>query len=99
MIYRLINNLTIVFSSSVIMMLANTGPNGEPMETPSTCLENLLLKLKTVLVQESKISFFIVRFCKVVGITLSTDIRFRIILTVLFNGTLVNNEVTSKLMN
>ena len=39
------------------------------------------------------------RFRKVVGITLSTYIRFRIILTVLFNGTLVNNEVTSKLMN
>ena len=39
------------------------------------------------------------RFHKVVGITLSTHIRFRIILTVLFNGTLVNNEVPSKLMN
>ena len=38
------------------------------------------------------------QFHKVVG-TLSTHIRFRIILPVLFNGTLVNNEVTSKLMN
>ena len=28
----LTNSLTIVVSSSVIMMLANTGPNGEPME-------------------------------------------------------------------
>ena len=35
-------------------------------------------------------------FRKVVGITLSTYIRFRIILTVLLNWTLVNNEVTSK---
>ena len=39
------------------------------------------------------------RFCKVVRITLSTYIHFRIILTVIFNGTLVNNEVTSKLIN
>ena len=31
------NSLTIVFSSLVIMMLANTVPNGEPMETPSIC--------------------------------------------------------------
>ena len=45
------------------------------------------------------ISFFIVRFRKVVGITLSAYILFRIKLTVLFNGTSVNNEVTSKLMN
>ena len=80
------------------MMLANTGHNGEPMKTPSICLQNLLLKLNTVLVQISKISFFIVQFHKVVG-TLSTHIRFRKILPVLFNGTLVNNEVTSKLMN
>ena len=52
------------------------------------------MKLNTVLVQASKISFFIVRFHKV-----STYISFRMILTVLYNGTLVNNEVTSKLMN
>ena len=58
-----------------------------------------LLKLNTVLVQASKISFFIKRFRKVGGITLLTYIRFKIILAVLFNGTLVNNEVTSKLMN
>ena len=38
-------------------------------------------------------------FRKVIGITLLTYIRFRIILTVLFNGILVNNEVTSKLVN
>ena len=81
------------------MMLANLGPNGEPMETPSICLEKLLLKLNTGLVQASKISFYIMRFRKVVGITLSTYIRFRIILTVLFNGILVNNGVKSKLMN
>ena len=44
-------------------------------------------------------SFFIVRFCRVVAITLSLYICFRIILTVPFNRTLVNNEVASKLMN
>ena len=32
------NSLTIVLSSWVIMMLVNTDPNGEPMETPSICL-------------------------------------------------------------
>ena len=31
--------------------------------------------------------------------TLSTYVRFRLIMTVLLNGTLVNNEVTSKIMN
>ena len=39
------------------------------------------------------------RFRKVVGVTLSTYIRFRMILTVVSNETLVNNEVTSKLMD
>ena len=37
MIYQLIS-LTIARSSLVIIMLANTGPNGEPMETPPICL-------------------------------------------------------------
>ena len=32
------NSLTIALSSWAIMMLVNTGPNGEPMETPSICL-------------------------------------------------------------
>ena len=38
-------------------------------------------------------------FRKVVGITSSSYVRFRIILTALFNGTLVNNEVTTKVIN
>ena len=52
------------------------------------------IETKYSLVQASKISFFIVHFRKVVGIALPMYIRFRIILTVLFNGALVNNEVT-----
>ena len=95
----MLQEIEVVLSSSAIMMLASTGPNGQRMETPSIFLQHLLSKLNTVLVQGSKISFFIKRFRKVAGIALSTYIRFKIMSTALFNGTLVNNKVTSKLMN
>ena len=60
------------------MMLANTGFNGEPMETPSICLQYLLLELNAILAQAPTISFFIVRFDKVVRIVLLTYRRVKI---------------------
>ena len=50
---------TITFSSSVKIMLARTGAKQDPIETPSICSNQTLLKEKAVLVQESIRSFLV----------------------------------------
>ena len=64
------------------MILARTGSNDDPIDTPSTCSYSCLLKEKVVLVQESKISFFKVCLVRVVCIWFSAKVRFKITLTV-----------------
>ena len=54
-----------------------------------------LLNENAVLVQESRISFFKVRFERVVATSFSSKTRSRMILIVLVSGTFVNGETTS----
>ena len=68
MIPERIRSETTIFSNSVNMILARTGPSEHPIETPSICLNNWLLNEKVVLLQQSKISFFKVCLLKVVSI-------------------------------
>ena len=77
------------------MMLANMGPREDPIETPSVCSYNSLLKEKMVLLQQSRISFFKEHLVNVVLICFSLKIRSKIILTVRDKGTLVNKETIS----
>ena len=49
-------SLTKIFSNSVMIKLARTGPKEDPIDTPSICLQILLLKLNAALEQESMIS-------------------------------------------
>ena len=55
-----------------MIMLANAGRKGEPIETPSICLWRCPLSEKIVLVHESSISFFSVRLVNFVDISLSS---------------------------
>ena len=41
---ELIKSEATIFSNSVIIIFAKTGPNKNPMEIPSICLYNLLLQ-------------------------------------------------------
>ena len=61
----------ITSSSSVMIMLAKTGPKEETVLTPYFCWCNLMLNDKTVLVHASIIFFFKVHFFKFVEITRS----------------------------
>ena len=86
-------------SSSVITILASTGPSEDPIDTPSSCLYSLLLKEKIVLRQESRISFFKDLLDKVVEITCLLNTLSIITSTVKSNGTQVNKETTSNETN
>ena len=55
-------SLTIDIYNAVMVILAKTGTKEDCMDTLSICLQILLLKLNVVFLQESIISFFIVRF-------------------------------------
>ena len=92
----LIRSEMISFSNSESIMLASTGPSADPIETPSICPKSWLLNENAVLVQESRISFFKVRFKRVVATSFSSKTRSRMILIVLVSGTFVNSETTSK---
>ena len=89
-----ISGLITTSSSSVIITLANTGPKEEPILTPSFCWYSLLLKENAVLVQVSNISFFKVRFLRLVETNLSVYILFKIKSTVRLIGTFANNDST-----
>ena len=86
---------TISFSNSESMILASTGPSADPIETPSVCSKIWLLNENAVSVQKSRISFFKVRFERVVATSFSSKTRSRMILIVLVSGTFVNSETTS----
>ena len=81
------------------MIFANTGPSEDPIETLSVCSYNWLSNENVVLLQQLKFSFFKVRLLKVVLNNLSLKILSKTILTVRDNGTLVNNDATSKETN
>ena len=80
-------------------MFASTGPKEDPILTPSFCSYNLLLKVSAVFVQVSNISSFKVVFLRFVEISLSSYIRFNMILIVLLIGTFVKSDSTSKEIN
>ena len=80
-------------------MFASTGPKEDLILTPSFCSYNLLLKVNAVFVQVSNISFFKVLFLRFVEISLSSYIRFNMILIVLLIGTFVKSDSTSKEIN
>ena len=70
-------------------------PSADPIETPSVCWKSWLLNENAVLVQESRISFFKVRFERVVATSFPSKTRSRMTLIVLVSATFVNSETTS----
>ena len=84
-----------VFSISVMIISANTGPSGDPIATPSVCTKIFLLYVKWTFLVHSVSIAFISDLVIGASSTLWSEILLNNMSIVQFNGTLVKSDFTS----